>query len=98
MTRKLHLNLFVHGTGHHETAWRHRYATPLALTDINYDRGLARQAEAALLDGIVLANALAIGGEIEHAAKGGLGRSTTLAALAGSTDRIGLISTGSTVG
>ena len=28
MSRKLHLNLFIHGRGHHETAWRHEGATP----------------------------------------------------------------------
>jgi FMN-dependent oxidoreductase (nitrilotriacetate monooxygenase family) len=96
MTRKLHLNLFVHGRGHHETAWRHEGSTPLALTDIRYYRDLAQSAEAAHFDSIFFADALAIGDEIGHVAKGGLEPITTLAAIAGATDRIGLIATAST--
>ena len=96
MTRELHLNLFIHGRGHHETAWRHERATPLALTDIAYYRRLAETAEAGLFDSVFLADALAIGEEIGHVAKGGLEPLTTLAALAGTTRRIGLIATAST--
>ncbi|WP_082145814.1 LLM class flavin-dependent oxidoreductase [Microvirga massiliensis] len=96
MTRKLHLNLFVHGRGHHETAWRHDGATPLALTDISYYQQLAKMAEAALLDSVFFADALALGEEIGHVAKGGLEPVTTLAALATVTERIGLIATAST--
>jgi hypothetical protein len=33
MSRKLHLNLFIHGRGHHEAAWRHPAASPLGLTE-----------------------------------------------------------------
>jgi len=44
MTRQLHLNLFIHGRGHHEAAWRHPAASPLALTDIRYYTDLACQA------------------------------------------------------
>ncbi|HSI41659.1 MAG TPA: LLM class flavin-dependent oxidoreductase [Xanthobacteraceae bacterium] len=96
MSRHLHLNLFIHGRGHHETAWRHPSATPLALTDIAYYRQLAQKAEAGLFDSIFFADALAIGEEIEHVAKGGLEPITALAALAGATERIGLIATAST--
>ena len=96
MPRQLHLNLFVHGRGHHETAWRHEGATPLALTDIGYYQDLARRAEAGLFDSLFLADALAIGQEIAHVAKGGLEPITTLAAVAGATSRIGLIATAST--
>jgi FMN-dependent oxidoreductase (nitrilotriacetate monooxygenase family) len=96
MTRTLHLNLFIHGRGHHETAWRHKDSTPLALTDIRYYRQLARTAEAGLFDSVFLADALAVGNEVEHAAKGGLEPITTLAALANVTEKIGLIATAST--
>ena len=44
--RQLHLNLFIHGRGHHEAAWRHPAASPLPLTDIRYYTDLARKAEA----------------------------------------------------
>lgn len=96
MSRTLHLNLFVHGRGHHEAAWRHEAATTAALTDIRYYTQLAQRAEAALFDSVFLADALAIGDGIEHVAQGGLEPITTLAALAGATERIGLIATAST--
>jgi len=48
MKRELHLNLFIHGRGHHEASWRHPASSPLALTDIDYYRDLAQRAEAAL--------------------------------------------------
>jgi len=96
MARQLHFNLFVHGRGHHETAWRHPGSTMLALTDIAYYRQLATLAEGAKFDAVFLADALAVGEEIGHVAKGGLEPLTTLAALAGATERIGLIATAST--
>jgi hypothetical protein len=33
MQRHMHLNLFIHSRGHHEAAWRHPAASPLALSD-----------------------------------------------------------------
>jgi FMN-dependent oxidoreductase (nitrilotriacetate monooxygenase family) len=96
MSRTLHLNLFIHGRGHHESAWRHSTSTPLALTDIRYFQQLALAAEDGLFDSVFLADHLAIGGEVEHVAKGGLEPLTTLAALATVTDKIGLIATAST--
>ncbi|QXZ80770.1 LLM class flavin-dependent oxidoreductase [Rhizobium sp. L51/94] len=96
MPRQLHLNLFVHGRGHHETAWRHPKSSPLALTDVDYYDELARKAEAAAFDAIFFADALAAGDGLSHAAGGGLEPITLLAALARSTSRIGLIATAST--
>lgn len=96
MTRQLHLNLFVHGRGHHETAWRHDGSTPRALTDIGYYQELAQAAEAARFDSIFFADALALGEEVESVAKGGLEPVTMLAALATVTEQIGLIATAST--
>ena len=46
MGRQLHLNLFIHGRGHHEAAWRHPAASPLGLTDIRYYQQMAQKAEA----------------------------------------------------
>lgn len=96
MSRHLHLNLFIQGRGHHETAWRHTAATPFALTDIEYFRQLAQLAERALFDSIFLADHLVLGADVQHVAKGALEPITTLAALAGATNRIGLIATAST--
>jgi FMN-dependent oxidoreductase (nitrilotriacetate monooxygenase family) len=96
MTRQLHLNLFIHGRGHHEAAWRHQSASPLALTDIGYFTDLARKAEAGCFDSVFLADTLAAGDDIAHAPRTWLEPVTVLAALAGATSRIGLIATCST--
>ncbi|HEX3400537.1 MAG TPA: LLM class flavin-dependent oxidoreductase [Acetobacteraceae bacterium] len=96
MTRQLHLNLFIHGRGHHEAAWRHPAASPLPLTDIRYYTDLARQAEAGLFDSVFLADTLAVGDDVTRAPRTWLEPITVLAALAGATSRIGLIATCST--
>ncbi|MGR7997194.1 LLM class flavin-dependent oxidoreductase [Xanthobacter sp. ZOL 2024] len=96
MTRKLHLNLFINGRGHHEAAWRHPAATPRALTDLAYYRELALKAEAAKLDSIFFADHLALADDLDHAARGELEPLTLIAALAASTRHIGLIATAST--
>ncbi|MDN3564428.1 LLM class flavin-dependent oxidoreductase [Paeniroseomonas aquatica] len=94
--RQLHLNLFIHGRGHHEAAWRHPAASPLGLADIRYYTGLAQQAEAGLFDSIFLADTLAVGDDVAHAPRAWLEPVTALAAIAGATRRIGLIATCST--
>ncbi len=96
MTGALHLNLFIHGRGHHEAGWRHPGASRRAMTDIAYYADLARRAEAGLFDSIFLADQLILGDDAGHVAKGGLEPVTTLAALAMATTRIGLIATCST--
>ena len=96
MNRQLHLNLFIHGRGHHEAAWRHPSASRLALTDIAYYTDLARKAEAGCFDSVFLADTLAAGDDIASAPRTWLEPVTTLAALTGATSRIGLIATCST--
>ncbi len=96
MPHQLHLNLFIHGRGHHEAAWRHPSASPLPLTDIRYYTDVAAKAEAGLFDSIFLADTLGVGEDIAHAPRTWLEPVTTLAALAGATNRIGLIATCST--
>jgi FMN-dependent oxidoreductase (nitrilotriacetate monooxygenase family) len=96
MTRPVHLNLFIHGRGHHEAAWRHPAAATLPLTDIRYFTDLARKAEAACFDSVFLADTLAANDDITHAPRSWLEPITVLAALAGATQRIGLIATCST--
>src|ERR1700757_4844434 len=81
MPRQLHLNLFIHGRGHHEAAWRHPGASSLPLTDIHYYTDLAVKAVAE---------------DVVNAPRSWLEPITTLAALAGATSRIGLIATCST--
>ena len=96
MTRQLHLNLFIHSRGHHEASWRHPDTSPLPLTDIRYYIDLAQRAEAARFDSIFLADQLALGGDVAQAARTWLEPITVLAAVAVSTQRIGLIATCST--
>ncbi len=92
----MHLNLFIHGRGHHEASWRHPSASPLPLTDIRYYTDLARKAEAGLFDSVFLADSLGVGEDVVSAPRTWLEPVTTLAALAGATSRIGLIATCST--
>ncbi|MEU6644702.1 LLM class flavin-dependent oxidoreductase [Saccharomonospora sp. NPDC046836] len=95
MSRTLHLNVFIHGRGHHEAAWRHPRASTSSLTDIAYYENIAALAERGKFDSIFFADHLAIGRDVEHAARGGLEPLTTLAALARATEHIGLIATAS---
>jgi FMN-dependent oxidoreductase (nitrilotriacetate monooxygenase family) len=96
VTRQLHLNLFIHGRGHHEASWRHPASSPLALTDIRYYQDLAQRAEAALFDSVFLADQLALGDDATQAARTWLEPVTVLAAIAVATTRIGMIATCST--
>ena len=96
MKRQLHLNLFIHGRGHHEASWRHPVSSSLSLTDIRYYQDLAQRAEAALFDSIFLADQLALGGDVTQAPRTWLEPITVLAALAVATSRVGLIATAST--
>jgi FMN-dependent oxidoreductase (nitrilotriacetate monooxygenase family) len=96
MKRHMHLNLFIHSRGHHEAAWRHPAASPLALSDIRYYQALAQHAEAGGFDAIFLADQLALSEDIAYGPRTALEPLTVLAALAVSTSRIGLIATAST--
>src|SRR5256885_5094279 len=96
MKRQLHLNLFIHGRGHHEASWRHPASSPMPLTDIRYFEDLAKRAETALFDSIFLADQLALGGDVTQAPRNWLEPITVLAALAVVTNRVGLIATPST--
>jgi FMN-dependent oxidoreductase (nitrilotriacetate monooxygenase family) len=82
--------------GHHEAAWRHPAASPLALTDIRYYTDLACRAEAAMFDSIFLADQLALGEDVAQAPRTWLEPITVLAAVATATQRIGMIATAST--
>jgi FMN-dependent oxidoreductase (nitrilotriacetate monooxygenase family) len=96
MKRQLHLNLFIHARGHHEAAWRHPDASPLALTDVRYYQDLAQRAEAALFDSIFIADQLALAEDVSQAPRAWLEPITVLAAIAVATSRIGMIATAST--
>ncbi|MFC4061385.1 LLM class flavin-dependent oxidoreductase [Planomonospora corallina] len=94
--RKLRLNAFLMGVGHHEAAWRHPRTEPARVTDVRHYQHLARTAERGKLDSVFLADGLALHGDVRHNALGGLEPLTLLSALAAVTDHIGLIATAST--
>jgi len=71
-------------------------ASTLDFTDIEYFKRLAQRAEEGCFDSIFLADQLALPDDATHAPRTWLEPVTVLAALAGATDRIGLIATAST--
>ncbi|SDR24233.1 FMN-dependent oxidoreductase, nitrilotriacetate monooxygenase family [Thermostaphylospora chromogena] len=94
--RRMHLNAFLMGVGHHEAAWRHPRTEPSRITDVRHFQHLARVAERGALDSVFLADTLALAGKVRYNALGGLEPLTLLSALAVVTERIGLIATVST--
>ena len=96
MSRELHLNLFIHGRGHHEASWRHPRASERGLADFAYFQDCARKAEAGLFDSVFLADTLSLWDDIATTPHNWLEPITLLGALAARTQRIGLIATAST--
>lgn len=96
MLRQLHLNLFIHGRGHHEASWRHPAASWLPLTDARHYIDQAQKAEAGCFDSVFLADTLGVGDDVTHAPRTWLEPITALAAMAMGTSCIGLIATCST--
>jgi len=96
MTRQLNLNAFLHDTGHHEASWRHPDSPAERTFDVEFYKEIARKAEAAKLDGVFLADIPAQVASTPYRASHGLEPLTLLSALAGVTERLGLIATAST--
>jgi FMN-dependent oxidoreductase (nitrilotriacetate monooxygenase family) len=94
--REIHLNLFIHGVGHHEAAWRLPESDPFANTDIGHFVNLARIAEAGKMDSVFFADGPVLMGDPAFRPLGRLEPTTLLGALSAVTDRIGLIATAST--
>ncbi len=92
----LHLNLFLHDTGHHEASWRLPDADPLAHIDLAYHQRVARIAEEAKFDSVFLADSPVLWGKPSRRPAGRLEPTVLLTALAAVTSRIGLIATAST--
>lgn len=93
--RELHFNLFLHGCGHHQAAWRHPASFAEQLTDITYYEHLAQTAEAGLLDAVFFADGQSVS-DPSAGPRWNLEPLTALAAMARNTSRIGLICTVST--
>ncbi|MBP6019137.1 MAG: LLM class flavin-dependent oxidoreductase [Burkholderiaceae bacterium] len=90
--RQLHINLFIHGCGHHRAAWRHPDSAVERLGDISYLEELALTAERGKLDAVFFAD----GQTADNVADGPrwfLEPLTAMAAMSRATQHIGLIST-----
>lgn len=90
------LNLFFHGTGHHEASWRHKDSSAERAFDPTYYQELGKIAEAAKFDAVFFADGPALGKGIQYNAVGHLEPILTLSAIAAVTKNIGLIATAST--
>src|SRR6201996_1184657 len=93
---QMHINLFLAGVGHPEAAWRRPGSRLESQLDFEHYRHAAAVAEAGKLDSVFLADTLATGANVRRNAGSMLEPISILAALAGTTSRIGLIGTAST--
>jgi len=96
MASRLHLNVFVPTTGHHEASWRLPGTTPERVDDVHYYREIAQTAERGRFDSIFLADVPAVGRHADRVAQSSFEPLTLLSALALVTEHIGLIGTAST--
>jgi FMN-dependent oxidoreductase (nitrilotriacetate monooxygenase family) len=100
--RRMVLNAFIHATGHHMAAWRHRKSQADAGVNFRHYVELARTAERAKFHAIFLADSLAVRDQnVETASRAAryivqFEPLTLLAGIAASTENLGLIATAST--
>lgn len=90
------LNAVLFGHGSHESAWRSPDARPLAPLELSHWITCAREAEAAGFDGLFLGDIPCLQDRPEHHPSEALDPFMVLSALAGVTERLGLIGTAST--
>ncbi|GAA1828717.1 LLM class flavin-dependent oxidoreductase [Pseudonocardia ailaonensis] len=93
---ELHLTLFVNGVGHHEGVWRSPRTDPARAHGLGWFTELARTAERGLFDAVFLADVPVLAAGAERDVQERLDPVSVLSALAGTTERIGLIGTAST--
>lgn len=96
MTRQLHLNAFLMGTGHHEASWRLPESDPAATTSVAHFQRLAQIAERGTFDSLFLADGPVMFGNVAQRPSGVIEPLTLLTALALVTEHVGLIATAST--
>lgn len=94
--RTLHLNLFLHDTGHHEASWRLPESDPGSALSLQAHQHLAQVAESARFDSLFLADSPVLWGDPGRRPSGRIEPTVLLAALAVTTQHIGLIATAST--
>jgi FMN-dependent oxidoreductase (nitrilotriacetate monooxygenase family) len=83
-------------TGHHEASWRLPESDPLASTNVEHYKAMARLAEKGTFDSLFLADSPSLWGHVGRRPSGVIEPLTLLTALAGATEHIGLIATAST--
>jgi FMN-dependent oxidoreductase (nitrilotriacetate monooxygenase family) len=93
---QMHINLFLSGVGHHEASWRLPSARPAAPLELEHYRHAAAVAERGKMDSVFLADILSAGSDLRRNRATAMEPLSVLAALTGSTSRIGLIATVST--
>lgn len=96
--RQLHLGAFFHGVGHHLAAWRHPDVDPAGATRLEHFQNLARIAEAGKFDALFFADNVGLpDAPAAVQSKAALAHYfdplLLLSALAGVTQRIGLVGT-----
>ncbi|RJK95518.1 LLM class flavin-dependent oxidoreductase [Vallicoccus soli] len=83
-------------TGHHEASWRLPGSDPAAGTDVRHFQAMARTAERGTFDSVFFADSPALAADVRRRPAGALDPTVLLTAIAGATERIGLIATAST--
>ena len=95
--QQLHFNAFIWPNGYHESAWRAVPDDVRGVLGLPYYAGIARTAERGLMDAVFLADNLAIADyRATYLPQTQFDPISVLSALAGVTEHIGLIGTGST--
>ncbi len=99
--RQLHLGAFLQGVGHHLAAWRHPDVNPAGAVRLDHFKNLARIAEAGKFDAIFFADNVGLpdappATQTKAALPYYFEPLLLLSALAGVTERIGLVATVST--
>ncbi len=87
-SERLHLNVVLRGSGHHEAAWKHPKAKPLQDLSLDYYAEIVRIAERGLFDAAFMADGYAIAGPTRR-----LEPMTLMSALSALTRHIGFIAT-----
>ncbi|NDK32475.1 LLM class flavin-dependent oxidoreductase [Nesterenkonia haasae] len=94
LVKQAHLNLFIHGVGHHNAAWRTPSSSAERLRTVDYYTELAQIAERGKFDAVFFADGHS--NSITAAEDGPLWNLeplTLLSAMSRETERIGLVST-----
>lgn len=93
MKRKMHINAFLFGAGHHTMGWRHPDSSAQRVGEISYYEELAVLAERGCLDAIFFADGHSINREYSAGIPWLLEPITMLSAIARRTTHIGLVTT-----